>query len=186
MTKTEMVVDARWDFGDGSPIVSGTFNPVHTYAVEGEYTATVTVTDDDGFETSADIAIVVADLPEVSVDPAASFNRVMRAHRERTETLTVTNTGEATLEFEATAYTAGIPSEAGELDPFGAGGPDAFGYMWRDSDEPGGPVFDWVEISGIGTELPVSGDDSRLSIFRSTSPSTETSKQRSGSVPTVI
>ncbi len=156
-----MVVDARWDFGDGSPIVSGTFNPVHTYAVEGEYTATVTVTDDDGFETSADIAIVVADLPEVSVDPA-SFNRVMRAHRERTETLTVTNTGEATLEFEATAYTAGIPSEAGELDPFGAGGPDAFGYMWRDSDEPGGPVFDWVEISGIGTELPVSGDDSRV------------------------
>ncbi len=34
--------------------------------------------------------------------------------------------------------------------------------MWRDSDEPGGPIFEWVEISGIGTKLPVSGDDSRV------------------------
>jgi PKD repeat protein len=156
-----MVVDAIWDFGDGSPTVSGTFNPVHTYMAEGNYTATVTVTDDDGFQTSANMDIIVADLPQASVDPV-SFNQVIRAHRQRTETLTVTNTGVAPLEFSATAFTAGIPSEAGELDPLGAGGPDVFGYMWRDSDEPGGPAFNWVEISGIGTELPVSGDDSRV------------------------
>ncbi|MGI6540477.1 MAG: PKD domain-containing protein [Bacillota bacterium] len=153
------VVDAIWDFGDGSPVVSGTFNPIHTYMAEGNYTATVIVVDDDGFEAAAEIDIVVTDLPQVAVDPA-SFNQVIRAHRQRTETLTVTNTGVATLEFAATAYTAGIPAEAGELDPFGAGGPDGFGYMWRDSDEPGGPIFEWVEISGIGTKLPVSGDDS--------------------------
>ncbi len=156
-----MVVDAIWDFGDGSPTVNGTFNPVHTYVVEGNYTATVTVVDDDGFETSRDIAVVVADLPEATVDPA-SFNRVIRAHRELTDTLTVANTGLVTLEFEATAYTAGIPSETSEFHPFGAGGPDDFGYMWRDSDELGGPAFDWVEISTIGAKVPVSGDDSRV------------------------
>ena len=37
------------------------------------------------------------------------------------------------------------------------GGPDAFGYRYRDSDETGGPVFDWFDISTIGT--PVAGLD---------------------------
>jgi hypothetical protein len=40
-----------------------------------------------------------------------------------------------------------------------AGGPDAYGYKYKDSDEVGGPTFGWVDITGTGTALNLTDDD---------------------------
>lgn len=42
-----------------------------------------------------------------------------------------------------------------------AAGPDRGGYRWIDSDEAGGPAFDWVDITGTGTAIPFGDDDNQ-------------------------
>ena len=107
------IASVEWDFGDGSDPVTGTFEPVHVYENNGEYTAQVTLIDNDGLEASESIVIVVSDLPKAVADPS-SFNRTIRAHRVVEERLTVSNIGFTPLEFEVTSNTSGIEDSSGE------------------------------------------------------------------------
>jgi hypothetical protein len=45
------------------------------------------------------------------------------------------------------------------------GGPDNYGNSWIDSDDPGGPTYNWRDITGIGTQIPMTNDDQNLGPF---------------------
>ena len=65
----------KWNFGDGSPEVIGTLTPSHTYAVNGIYTVTLTVTDDDGGVGSDTLTVTVSNVaPTVEAGPNQSVN----------------------------------------------------------------------------------------------------------------
>lgn len=52
----------EWDFGDSSPVVTGTLTPSHVYMAPGTYTVTLTITDDD---TGVDIQTLAEDIEVV-------------------------------------------------------------------------------------------------------------------------
>ncbi|RMG63204.1 MAG: choice-of-anchor D domain-containing protein [Calditrichaeota bacterium] len=68
------------------------------------------------------------------------------------------NTGAGPLNFGA-RITSFLPGkEDGGVAVNGGG--DAFGHVWLDSDEPGGPAFSWVDLSdGSGTEISFSSSN---------------------------
>ncbi|HEY6572887.1 MAG TPA: choice-of-anchor D domain-containing protein, partial [Candidatus Eisenbacteria bacterium] len=152
----------------GQALLTVSFNPSAPGPVPAFLTISSNDPDTPSFAVPLSGAGVVA--PEISTTPA-SLASTLPIPATETQTLRIDNTGGSDLTFvvgtSLTASSVPVYEELAlgkeEADPrqgvLGTGGPDIFGYTWRDSDDAGGPSFDWVDITGIGTPLSLTGDD---------------------------
>ncbi len=103
---------------------------------------------------SADAMATTLPPPVIGVTPG-SLSATVPSGGATTGLVTISNNGPGILDFTipAVEFPPTFAKSGAGIER--AGGPDTFGYLWRDSDAVGGPAFNWIAIDSGGTHVPM-------------------------------
>jgi len=135
-------------------------------ASEGDHSADVVVASDDPDQPFLSVHLSgAAQAPPRLATVPTRIRRTVPPGSSGHETLTIQNIGGSALHWKA-AISVALPNapsavQSGDGSVPGpdavviptSGGPDSFGYRWRDSRLPGAPAFSWVDLNTMGTIL---------------------------------
>ncbi|GAB4369680.1 MAG: hypothetical protein Kow0042_11540 [Calditrichia bacterium] len=133
--------------------ISISFTPDSTLTYNG--LLTFTNSDPINFITSLNVSGTGVHTPNIAVNPD-SVTYTLHVTDSAVVPIIIINEGLGDLIYNA--QITGLP--AGKRNPEGSGGSDTFGHLWIDSDEPGGPLFQWIDISQSGTQISLTGNNS--------------------------
>jgi len=145
-------------------VAVGTFGSLSvsiTPTLAGAFSFDMDVANNDSNENPYDIAVVGALPPNVTASPAALTCSVAPDATSNL-TLSIGNTGGGNLTWTVSVENAVSPSAP--KTSRAAGGPDTYGYTWRDSNEVGGPTYGWIDITASGASLGLGDDDASPAI----------------------